>query len=74
MFQPQLYAFQNDAIATRFAYQLYHEAIANEPNSPLASFPGDFELYYVGDFDTGGSLEPRVVPLQVLSFNTFKEV
>lgn len=73
-FQPQIYAFQNDSIAKRFAYQMYHEAIDKEPNSPLASFPNDFALYCIGSFNTDGSLDPLSVPVQVCSFYSFKEV
>ena len=73
-YQPQVYSFQNDAIAIRFCYQMYHEAIDKEPNSPIASFPGDFELCSIGVLDTEGLLVPDPCFKQVCSFDTFCEV
>lgn len=70
-YQPQVYSFQNDAIACRFAYQMYHEAVDKEPNSPLASFPADFELYCIGSFETDGLLNPFSIPEQVCCFDSF---
>lgn len=73
-FQPQIYAFQNDSIAKRFAYQLYHDVVDREPNNPLASFPADFTLYSIGLFSTDGTLEADPLQEVICSFSDFKEV
>lgn len=50
----------------------YDRALNQVPSSPFAMFPGDFNLYRVGSFDTTtGLLEPVPVPALILSGRSF---
>ena len=50
-FIPQIMFYDNDEVAKRGLYEMYKNACDNSPNSPLASYPADFELYRIGYFD-----------------------
>lgn len=73
-YQPQIYSFGNDETAQRFCYQLYHDALDRDSNSPLASFPEDFDLYCIGTFDSDGDLTSLPNPRYVCPFIAFREV
>ena len=51
-----IFVADNDACAKRAFYQMYKDAVDSAPNSPLASYPADFELYCIGIFDTSEAI------------------
>ncbi len=51
-FLTQIMIFDNDDVAKRGLYESYMNACDNNPHSPLASYPEDFELWRIGVFDT----------------------
>lgn len=73
-YQPQVYVFANDDIAKRWFYQMYRDAVDREPNSPLASFPEDFNLYCIGSFDTELGEVRSYQSTYVCCLKDFKEV
>lgn len=73
-YQPQVYVFANDDVAKRFFYQLYRDAVDREPNSPLAAYPEDFNLYHIGSFDTDLGEVRSYQSTYVCCLKDFKEV
>lgn len=43
--------FENDNVAIRWFHQVYADAVDRDRNSALASYPEDFELVSLGEFD-----------------------
>lgn len=73
-FQPELMLFENDHVAKRWLYQLICDYKDSERlrNAPLIMYPDDFELWFVGNFDsTDGFVELGVKPTMVCTVADF---
>lgn len=75
-FDSQVHSFVNADVATRWIYQLVHDCMDSESgrNSAIVAYSEDFELYYLGEFNSQTGEIVYTVPEFVISCDAVKEM